>query len=607
MIAGRYRLHSVLGKGSMGTVWAAYDEFLRRPVAVKEVHLPPGFPAAQAEELRERSLREARAIASLSHPNVITLHDVVREGDEPFVVMEQLIARSLSGLLAEHGPLGTGQAASIADAVSAALEAAHAAGITHRDVKPGNVLVAKDGRVKLTDFGISRNISEATLTSTGIMLGSPAYMAPEVASGKKVTAAADLWGLGATLFALVEGHPPYDADGDPLATAHSVVHDEVPTPAEGPLAALITDLMNKDPDERPTLSEVRRRLTGLLQPPGRPLFPSALFEHRPGADPEDHRTEILESAGEGAGDAEPSETDEVADAPAAGVGAPTTEDGAEGSAESAAEGSSEGTAPLATDPGPLPFLPAAKAAKNNGAANGEPTVPRPAPRSGPLVTAVTVAAAVLLFACATLGGFVTARWLGGAELLPVSAEQAVDPPRQVPSARRFVRREAAATMLKGDDAARFSVVIPSDWTRFISLLPGDPLPSSTLVQFVSVDGRQTLGVQRFPEYFPQRDFRAFLDTQRSFWPEGDFVIVQESVEAGAADGDEGSVTYRTVDSPIGGTVPSPERTSLGRTTFVRLIRDDSTLWVVSVTVPTDQETRGRTQLFDKIAPTFRTG
>jgi serine/threonine protein kinase len=172
----------------MGTVWSAYDEFLHRPVAVKEVLLPPGVPASQADELRERTLREARAIAVLSHPNVIILHDVARENGEPFVVMELLPSRSLAHLLRDHGPLSVEQAAAVGNAVAAALEAAHAAGITHRDVKPGNVLVAADGRIKLTDFGIARNVSEATMTRTGMMLGSPAYIAPEVASGGAVLA-----------------------------------------------------------------------------------------------------------------------------------------------------------------------------------------------------------------------------------------------------------------------------------------------------------------------------------------------------------------------------------------------------------------------------------
>src|SRR5262249_32931914 len=176
-------------------------------VAVKEVLAPPGMPAAEAGLLRERTLREARAIATLSHPHVVTLFDVVQQDGEPFVVMELLPSRTLAALIKEHGPLDAGGAALVANAVASALQSAHQAGITHRDVKPGNVLIGDDGRIKLTDFGISRNIAESSLTATGLTLGSPAFMAPEIASGGQVTPAADLWGLGATLFAALEGRP----------------------------------------------------------------------------------------------------------------------------------------------------------------------------------------------------------------------------------------------------------------------------------------------------------------------------------------------------------------------------------------------------------------
>lgn len=575
MIAGRYRLHSVLGSGSMGTVWSAYDEFLLRPVAVKEVRLPPGFPAAQAEELRERTLREARAIASLSHPNVITLHDVVREDDEPFVVMEQLTARSLAGLLADHGALSTEQAATIGDAVAAALEAAHAAGITHRDVKPGNVLVARDGRVKLTDFGIARNISEATMTSTGLMLGSPAYMAPEVASGKRVTAAADLWGLGATLYALLEGHPPYDAGGDPLATAHAVVHDEVPRPREGPLTEVITSLMSKDPGARPTLGEVRRWLAGLAARPDQPLFPPALFDREPGVTADAHGTEVL-------GDDQPTSY--------AGEAAPVP------TAEGATTEAGEGTAALAADPGPLPFAPAARTARPEVRA-----VPRR--RRGPLTTAVLALVALLVFAAATAGGFALARRLGGAEVLPAGLGQVVQSPTATSPARRFVRHTGEATMLKGDDAARFRVSMPAGWTRFVTQQPAAVLPPSTLVQFVSVDGRQALNIERFPVYFPVHDLDGYLKALESFW-EPDFVRVSWATRPGGRHAD---LTYRTVETAeTTGPDATADAGKLGRTTFARLIRSDSSLWVVSVTVPTDQETRARGQLFDKIAPTFTT-
>ncbi|EHR59594.1 serine/threonine-protein kinase [Saccharomonospora cyanea] len=327
LVAGRYRLRSVLGSGSMGTVWSAYDEFLHRPVAVKEVRMPHGVPPARVTELRERTLREARAIAVLSHPNVVILHDVVRENDDPYVVMELLPSRSLAGLLRQTGRLTVAQAAAVGEAVAAALEAAHAAGITHRDVKPGNVLVADDGRVKLTDFGIARNVSEATMTHTGMMLGSPAFIAPEVATGGPVTYTADLWGLGATLFAATEGRPPYDADGDPLETVVSVVQGDVPRPSPGPLAPVIRGLMMKKPSERMSLSEVRRRLYPLLAEPGHTLFPAELFTESDAGRVRDEAsaTRVIPRVPMPTG--EPDDTSGVGDAEAA----------------------------LAADPGPLPF------------------------------------------------------------------------------------------------------------------------------------------------------------------------------------------------------------------------------------------------------------
>ena len=265
-----------LGSGAMGTVWSGYDEVLRRRVAVKELKVPPGMPQREAMAMRERMLREARALGGLSHPNVITVYDVVDAGGEPMVVLEMVPSRNLATLISEQGVLSTAQAAVVGFATSAALRAAHRAGITHRDVKPGNVLVAHDGQVKLTDFGIARNVADAPMTTAGLVLGSPAYIAPEVAAGQPVTPAADLWGLGATLFAAVEGRPPYDVRGDPVSTITEVVDGEVPRPsAGGPVADVIAALMVKEPAKRMSLGEVRRRLRPLIGDPDDPLYPGS--------------------------------------------------------------------------------------------------------------------------------------------------------------------------------------------------------------------------------------------------------------------------------------------------------------------------------------------
>lgn len=276
VVGDRYRLSGQLGAGAMGTVWSGFDEVLRRRVAIKELKVPRGIPEREALGMRERMLREARALGGLSHPNVITVFDVVDAEGEPLVVLEMVPSRNLATLIQENGRLSAGQSAVIGYAVAAALRAAHRAGITHRDVKPGNVLVAHDGRIKLTDFGIARNSSDAPMTTAGLVLGSPAYIAPEVAMGSAVTPAADLWGLGATLYAAIEGRPPYDVKGDPVSTITEVVDGDVPRPRDaGPVSEVIAALMVKEPDQRMPLEEVRRRLRPLLDDPDDPLYPGS--------------------------------------------------------------------------------------------------------------------------------------------------------------------------------------------------------------------------------------------------------------------------------------------------------------------------------------------
>ncbi|MCD2197400.1 protein kinase [Actinomycetospora endophytica] len=255
----------------MGTVWSAYDEVLHRPVAVKEVRLSL-VPVSERAIVRERTLREARATAMLSHPNVVTLYDVVEVDSEPYVVMELLPSRSLASYIGERGTLSHAETAEIGSAVASALMTAHRAGITHRDVKPGNVLIGTDGQIKLTDFGIARNAAESSMTQTGTVLGSPPYIAPEVAMGRAVGPPADLWGLGATLFACLEGRPPYDA-GDPVSTVSAVVHGEIPRPSgQGPVVDVVRGLMVKDPGLRMPLPAVRRRLRPLMADPEGPML-----------------------------------------------------------------------------------------------------------------------------------------------------------------------------------------------------------------------------------------------------------------------------------------------------------------------------------------------
>ncbi|WP_279581597.1 serine/threonine-protein kinase [Fodinicola feengrottensis] len=265
-IGGRYVLHATIGAGGgMGTVWRATDELLRREVAVKEVLLPPGLPAAERDMLCERTLREARSAAALNHPAVIRIFDVVDDDDSrPWIVMELLDARSLADVIREDGPLPPRTVAAIGLAVLGALEAAHTAGVLHRDIKPGNVMVAADGRTTLTDFGVASAPGDSSLTSTGLLLGSPQYIAPERARGQAFGPSSDLFSLGATLYAAVQGKPPFDR-GDPLPTLTAVVsEDPDPMTLAGPLVPVLAGLLRKSPNDRFTHARARAGLLSIL-------------------------------------------------------------------------------------------------------------------------------------------------------------------------------------------------------------------------------------------------------------------------------------------------------------------------------------------------------
>ena len=261
LVGGRYRLTERLGAGAMGTVWRGDDLLLGRPVAVKEVVLPPGTRPEEAEVLRERTRREARAAARLDHPSAVRVYDVVEEDGRPWLVLELVEGRTLAEVVAGDGPLPPGRTAQVGLALLGALEAAHAKGIVHRDVKPGNVLLTEHGRVVLTDFGIATSAGDSALTSGGLLIGSPAYIAPERARGLSPGAASDLWSLGATLYTAVEGRPAFDEDGDPLRTVTAVVSGQpAPCVLAGPLAPVLDGLLQNDPDQRLTAGPARAML-----------------------------------------------------------------------------------------------------------------------------------------------------------------------------------------------------------------------------------------------------------------------------------------------------------------------------------------------------------
>jgi hypothetical protein len=266
LVAGRYRLESQVGSGGMGIVWRARDEVLDRDVAVKEVLSPPGLGEGERRTLYQRAMREARSAARLSHPGIVTVHDVVEEDGRPWVVMELVHARSLQEVLDSEGPLPPRQVADIGRQVLLALGTAHAVGILHRDVKPSNVLLADDDRVVLTDFGIAVIEGEATLTQTGAFIGSPAYIAPERLRGKRATPAADLWALGATLYTAVEGKPPFQRS-DAMAVLGAVLTDEPAVPEKAnELLPVIEGLLRKEPDRRMTSTAAMPLLSAVAQP-----------------------------------------------------------------------------------------------------------------------------------------------------------------------------------------------------------------------------------------------------------------------------------------------------------------------------------------------------
>ncbi|MFI0788165.1 serine/threonine-protein kinase [Streptomyces lydicus] len=267
LLAGRYRLADVLGRGGMGTVWRARDEVLGRTVAVKELRFPGGVEEDEKRRLITRTLREAKAIARIRNNGAVTVFDVVDEDDRPWIVMELVEGRSLAEVVRDDGPLTPRRAAEVGLAVLDVLRAAHSEGILHRDVKPSNVLMSDDGRVVLTDFGIAQVEGDPSVTSTGMLVGAPSYISPERARGHKPGPPADMWSLGGLLYACVEGVPPYDK-GSAIATLTAVMTEPVEPPkSAGALEEVIYGLLVKDPDARLDDAGARALLLDVVHTP----------------------------------------------------------------------------------------------------------------------------------------------------------------------------------------------------------------------------------------------------------------------------------------------------------------------------------------------------
>ncbi|OAA24384.1 serine/threonine protein kinase [Frankia sp. EI5c] len=246
-------------------MWCGEDELLQRPVAIKEILVPMAGAQSERDAIRARVLREARALARLHSPAIVSVFDVVEEHERHWIIMELIDADSLGDTIKNHGPLPFDQVAAIGLALADALAAAHSAGVLHRDVKPGNVLLGRDNRVRLTDFGIAATEGDVTLTGTGALVGSPAYIAPERVRGSSGTPASDLWGLGATLYSAVEGCPPFEGPETYAVLSAVVEGRRRPFRLAGPLRGLLTDLLDRPAELRPDVEEIRRRLTPIAR------------------------------------------------------------------------------------------------------------------------------------------------------------------------------------------------------------------------------------------------------------------------------------------------------------------------------------------------------
>ncbi|GAA1278992.1 serine/threonine-protein kinase [Saccharothrix xinjiangensis] len=282
LVAGRYRLGRRIGSGAMGIVWQAHDERLHRTVAVKQLLLQPGLAEADTDEAKRRAMREGRIAARLQHPHAIAVYDVAEDDGQPWLVMEYLPSKSLSTVLSERGTLPPRDVASVGSQVASALAAAHNAGIVHRDIKPGNILLGNDGTVKITDFGISRATGDVTVTATGMLAGTPAYLAPEVAKGYDPGPPSDVFSLGSTLYAAVEGAPPFGLNENTIALLHQVASGKVVPPKQaGPLTALLMRLLRAEPEDRPTMAEAREALAAVAAGRAAPDFPVPMPQTHP--------------------------------------------------------------------------------------------------------------------------------------------------------------------------------------------------------------------------------------------------------------------------------------------------------------------------------------
>ncbi|MFD6246687.1 serine/threonine-protein kinase [Streptomyces roseolus] len=428
LLAGRYRLVESIGRGGMGRVWRAHDEVLHRVVAVKE--LTAGRFVAEADRLvlHARTQKEARAAARITHPGVVTVHDVLEHDARPWIVMQFVDGPSLADAVKEAGTIEPREAARVGLHVVGALRAAHAAGVLHRDVKPGNVLLARDGRVLITDFGIAAIEGDSTITRTGELVGSIDYLAPERVRGGDPGPASDLWSLGATLYTAVEGTSPFRRTS-PISTMQAVVGEEPPPPANaGALAAVIVALLRKDPDQRPRADETERMLLDAME--GRSPQTAQAYVPTQRMD--------LEPAVTPSGAAAVPEAAATAGSPPA----PRTVEWP----------NPAGNAAEAFTPPPAPPAPGPRPAASGGKGRWRSAV----------LTAVLAAAVAggAVFAVMQYGG-----GGGGGEPGPVASSGAITPGPTATDRKGVAADEVPAGWKRVDDPKGFSLIVPEGWKR----------------------------------------------------------------------------------------------------------------------------------------------
>jgi eukaryotic-like serine/threonine-protein kinase len=398
VIAGRYNLQHPIGRGAMGVVWRARDQILDRDVAVKEVVISSLIGEEERRNAYQRTLREARTAARLSHRGLVAVYDVAEEDGRPWIVMELVPSRSLDQVLTVEGRLPALRVARIGQQLLSALAAAHIAGVLHRDVKPSNVLIASDRtgtgwdeRAVLTDFGIAQFEGDPRLTQTGMVMGSPGFTAPERIRGGDAAPASDLWSLGATLYAAVEGRGPYEQRGGAITTMSAIINEDAPVPAHaGRLAPVITALLRRDPSARPAAPAAARMFAYVL-----PLLSAAEPEHPAPAHPPTAASQARPSAGADAprpkspASAEPAAARELLaaaapaaiEAPAPAVAATTPEDRAPAMARVAKRAAeAEATSP-AVPKEPAPADAPAPASVPESGAEAEPSAEAKVPEA----------------------------------------------------------------------------------------------------------------------------------------------------------------------------------------------------------------------------------